>query len=140
MSFRRAAGTVARRWLAGGEVSSGGAGRFGSGGHEFVAGRVARFWSFGGSKGDGEDGGEDGAVGDRDAGKVSEASASVEAGDATERPEAGTSEARLAEETDRLSPESKSPRWNVPDDFADAAAETNVVPSSELDTLPWSPS
>jgi hypothetical protein len=131
MSFRRAAGTVARRWLAGGEVSSGGAGRFGSGGHEFVAGRVARFWSFGGSKGDGEDGGEDGAVGDRDAGKVSEASASVEAGDATERPEAGTSEARLAEETDRLSPESKSPRWNVPDDFADAAAETNVVPSSE---------
>lgn len=128
MSFRRAAGTVARRWLAGGEVSSGGAGRFGSGGHERVAGRVARFWSFGGSKGDGEDGGEDGAKGDRDAGKVSEASASVEAGDATERPEAGTSEARLAEETDRASPESKSPRWNVPDDFADAAAETNVVP------------
>ena len=128
MSFRRAAGTVARRWLAGGEVSSGGAGRFGSGGHERVAGRVARFWSFGGSKGDGEDGGEDGAKGDRDAGKVSEASVSVEAGDATERPEAGTSEARLAEETDRASPESKSPRWNVPDDFADAAAETNVVP------------
>ena len=135
MSFRRAAGTVARRWLAGGEVSSGGAGRFGSGGHEFVAGRVARFWSFGGSKGDGEDGGEDGAVGDRDAGKVSEASASVEAGDATERPEAGTSEARLvSSETDRLSPESKSPRWNVPDDFAETtAAETNVVPHSAND-------
>jgi hypothetical protein len=71
MSFRRAAGTVARRWLAGGEVSSGGAGRFGSGGHDNAAGRVARFWSFGGSKGDGEDGGEDGAKGDRDAGKVS---------------------------------------------------------------------
>jgi hypothetical protein len=135
MSFRRAAGTVARRWLAGGEVSSGGAGRFGSGGHEFVAGRVARFWSFGGSKGDGEDGGEDGAKGDRDAGKVSEASASVEAGALTERPEAGTSEARLvSSETDRLSPESKSPRWNVPDDFAETtAAETNVVPSSAND-------
>jgi hypothetical protein len=135
MSFRRAAGTVARRWLAGGEVSSGGAGRFGSGGHEFVAGRVARFWSFGGSKGDGEDGGEDGAKGDRDAGKVSEASASVEAGALTERPEAGTSEARLvSSETDRLSPESKSPRWNVPDDFAETtAAETNVVPHSAND-------
>ena len=121
MSFRRAAGTVARRWLAGGEVPASGAGRHGSGGHERALGGVARFWSFGGSKGDGEDKGEDDDVGDRDAGKASVVSSSGDAGDATESLVAGTSEARGATKADRASPESTSPRWNVPDDFADAA-------------------
>ena len=121
MSFRRAAGTVARRWLAGGEVPASGAGRHGSGGHERALGGVARFWSFGGSKGDGEDKGEDDDVGDRDAGKASAVSSSGDAGDATESLVAGTSEARGATKADRASPESTSPRWNVPDDFADPA-------------------
>ena len=121
MSFRRAAGTVARRWLAGGEVPASGAGRHGSGGHERALGGVARFWSFGGSKGDGEDKGEDDDVGDRDAGKASAVSSSGDAGDATESLVAGTSEARGATKADRASPESTSPRWNVPDDFTDPA-------------------
>lgn len=115
MSFRRAAGTVARRWLAGhGDAGAVARAGVGQGGGPTVGQivHVARFWSFGGSKGgDDEDGGK-GDTGDQD---VDVSTSRVDgSGDSS----VGKSESNTTPSTadHTTTPETKSPKWNVPDD------------------------
>ena len=117
---RRAAGTVARRWLAGGEVPASGAGR-----HDRAATSAFSEASLG-----------FGASAGPKATARTKARTTMWVIETRERllwclrrvtratpPRASWRERprRGATEADRASPESTSPRWNVPDDFADPA-------------------
>lgn len=164
MALRRVAGTVTRRLLGGpssfsGDLAlargSGGAG----GSREWDRASVARFWSFGGSKGGGDEGeGEDASRADRaDADASGEgADASGDASDAARASGLDASGAddaspwtRALDDATRAassagddapavspSPEVTSPRWNVPDDPADAFAAAAAAPSGSGGDVP----